>query len=96
MEAKVWVVQNNGTVIDEVFGNDQDASNYAKTRSESHIVMCAIYRTANNKAFFYENGESTNAARRRELSSIVEEIIINKMTREAKDGQTKRIKGSQK
>jgi hypothetical protein len=86
MEAKVWVIQNNGNVIDEVFGNDQDASNYAKHRSESHVVMCTIYRTANNKAFFYENGKSTDAGRRRELTSIVEEIIVNKMAREAKDG----------
>lgn len=83
---KVWVVSNSGNIRDEVFDTDEQASNFAKQQSGISAVMCAIYQSG-KKAFFYENGKSCDAARRRDLTKAVEEIILYQMSKEASQGK---------
>lgn len=82
MKPMVYIVPNAGKINKEFFESDQMASTYAKTRSTGHGNLCSIYRTTNNKLFFYENGSIANGNRIKELNKIVQEIILQNYSKE--------------
>ena len=82
MKSMVYVVPNAGSISTEKFESDQAGSNFAKSCSNGLNTMCTVYKTSNSKVFFYENGEICNAARKAELSKIIEETIYYEMNRE--------------
>lgn len=90
MKPRVYVVTNSGNIRDEKFNSDVEASDFAKQQSGISAVMCSIYQTVNNKAFFYENGSGCDAARRRELTKAVEEMIYYNMKKDTDQGKKSR------
>ena len=89
MKAKVYVLDNNGNYNEEEFMNDQEASNHAKAQSVRGNTFFTVYQTANNKIFFYENGEITNPRRKKELAKAGEEILLHRFQREI--GKNKKV-----
>lgn len=78
----VWVIKNNGQQIKEEFTDAQEAINYAKQMSLR--AMCSI-RNQGKVAIFYEHGEQVDAARSKELSAAVVEILEHENERYAKN-----------
>lgn len=87
---KVWIISNNGSVNEEIFTEDQEASSHAKTQSERPNTYCAIFETGNKKVFFYENGTLANPRRRKELAKGAEEMLLHQFSREQGSNGVKR------